>query len=491
MAEEMKPSLPHLYGWKFYPWARKFFNSTNKMNLLCAANQISKSSIMIRKAIHWATAPALWPKLWSRPPLTFVYGYPTKDVATLEWKKKWVPEFMPKEALKNHPIYGWKAEFSNGKIHSVNFNSNVSIFFKTYAMDVQDLQTVSSWSHFIDEELPDDLYSELQFRLAATDGYWHGVFTPTLGQEFWRQAIEEHGQYERFKGAMKQQVSMYDCLYYDDGTRSPWTEEQIKRAENSCKSEAEKLRRVFGRFVIDEGLKYPAFIRSEHFKKYHPVPKTWLIYVGCDPGSGGDNHPAAVCIVAVAPDFTMGRVIRGWRGDGVVTTVSDVVSRAKVMVSEVPLQVGAIKYDWASRDFYTISQEMGLDAQPAEKSHAIGEQVINVLFRNNMLYVYDLPELEPLAVELSTLKLSTPKQKAKDDFADAFRYAVTAIPWDWSAINGKKELPNARQKSEMDLRRENFFGSGEELTGVEDEMSRFNDLCEGYGGDDEFEGFEF
>jgi hypothetical protein len=32
------------------------------------------------------------------------------------------------------------------------------------------------------------------------------------------------------------------------------------------------------------------------------------------------------------------------------------------------------------------------------------------------------------------LRKDSPKNKAKDDFADALRYAITRIPWDWTAI---------------------------------------------------------
>jgi len=63
--------LPHLYSWPWYPWARAFFESRNKINLLCAANQISKSSTQIRKCIHWATATELWPSLWKTTPRQF------------------------------------------------------------------------------------------------------------------------------------------------------------------------------------------------------------------------------------------------------------------------------------------------------------------------------------------------------------------------------------------------------------------------------------
>jgi hypothetical protein len=482
----MRDELPHIYGWPFYKWAREFYDSRNRMNLICAANQISKSSTMIRKAINWSTSPTLWPHLWDKKPLTFWYGYPTKDVATAEFEKKWVPEFLPRGKMETHSLYGWKAKYKQGQILQIDFNCGPTIFFKTYGQDVADLQTGTVWAHFMDEELPEELYSELQFRLAATDGYWHGVFTPTLGQEFWRCAIEEHGQYERFKGALKLQVSMYDCLFYEDGTPSRWKVEQILRAIAACKSEAEVQRRVFGRFVIDSGLKYPAFVRGRHFtgRTPHHVPSDWLLYVGVDPGSGGDNHPAAYCLLAVRPDFQTGRVIGGWRGDGVVTDAGGLAKATQERVKQTKLTVGAVKYDYSCRDFYTLSQELGFDVQPAEKSHAVGEQVVNVLFRNDMIHVYDLPELEPLAVELSTLKLSTPKTKAKDDFADALRYAAVAVPWDWSVLSGVKEVVTEKELTQEDERRRLVLGVGEEMHGVDEEIAAFNELMgteEGYG----------
>ena len=43
--QEMVKNLPHLYGRKWYRWAKAFFDSCNRMNLLCAANQISKGAL--------------------------------------------------------------------------------------------------------------------------------------------------------------------------------------------------------------------------------------------------------------------------------------------------------------------------------------------------------------------------------------------------------------------------------------------------------------
>jgi hypothetical protein len=119
-------------------------------------------------------------------------------------------------------------------------------------------------------------------------------------------------------------------------------------------------------------------------------------------------------------------------------------------------------YDWASKDFKTISDRAGGGYIAADKDHERGEQVLNVLFKNDMLFIYETPALNKLAAELVGLRKETSKTKAKDDFADALRYAVTRIPWDWSAITGaklveeeeKKEPLNSMQQQIADRRKQ-------------------------------------
>lgn len=481
----LQENLPHLHGWKFYKWAQDYWDNTNRMQFICAANQISKSSTQIRKTIHWATASELWPSLWATKPLTFWYLYPTRDVAHVEFMKKWVPEFMPRNEYRHDdPKYSWKPEYFHSRIFAVHFNSGVSVYFKSYGQDVQDLQTGTVYWMALDEETPEELIPELTMRLAATDGYMSGVFTPTLGQEFWRRVIEERGKNEIFPQAFKRQVSMYDCLYYADGTPSPWTVEKIKRAEASCKSQAEIDRRVMGRFIVSEGLKYPAFDRTQNIKPGHPLPKNWMVFVGVDIGSGGDNHPSAISCVAVSPDFKQGRVFEGWRGDGLITTANDVVLKVQELIKPFQGQVMQIYYDSACRDFYTIAQGMGLPVEAAEKSHAVGETALNALFKSQMLYIYDYPQLDNLVIELAGLKADTPKKTAKDDFIDSLRYAISKIPWDWDSIVAKpgkavdtrtpREI--ARQE-ELDARRGMRAPVAEkDLVTVEQEMEAWNQL---------------
>jgi phage terminase large subunit-like protein len=432
----LREGLPFLYGWKWYKWAREFFESTNRLNFICAANQISKSSTQIRKAIDWATNQEKWPLLWRTRPLMFWYLYPTKDVATIEFKKKWVPEFLPRGTFKDDPVYGWKEEMDGKKIHAIHFNSGVSIYFKTYEQDVSHLQTGTCHAVFTDEELPMDLWDELQLRLAATDGYFSMVFTATLGQEFWRQVIEERGtSKELLKDSSKWQVSMYDCLEYEDGSPTTWTREKISRIERQCKSQQEILKRVYGRFVMEDGLKYPAYDREKNRGTSGEIPKDWHIYAAIDPGSGGaTGHPTGIAFVAVNPEHTRGRCFRAWRGDGIPTTASDALMKYLEMRGQ--LRVVRQFYDPASRDFYTIASRIGESFEAAEKHHEIGEQVVNALFKNSMLSLDDGdPEIDKMEVELTTIQKDMDKRRCKDDLADALRYTVSKIPWDWSVLN--------------------------------------------------------
>jgi len=484
---KLKKNLPHLYGYKFYPWARNFFESTNKINALCAGNQISKSSTQIRKVVYWATSPHLWPKLWPhmKHPRLFLYFYPSSYLATIEFENKWAPEFLPRQELKDHPIYGWRAEYRAKFIQTLKFNSGVTVAFKTYSQDVQDLQASTPAAVFIDEEPDDSLIPEIQARLFASDGYLHLAMTPTLGQEFFREVFEEKGQRERWKDAFKQQVSMYDCLKYEDGTNSFWTHERIQKIINSCKSEAEVKRRVFGRFVLDSGLKYAAFNPETNIISPVQIPVDWPVFIGVDSGSGGRfSHPSAYCFTAFRPDFRLAYVFKGRRFDGIVTTNSDLVQVVMEEKRELKNPVYGVFYDYSATDIRQIAYDMGETWIPAEKSHLIGEQFINVSMKNDMFKIFDTEELQPLVAELKSLKISTPKNQAHDDFCDAMRYSISKAPWDFSGISSQPiATPQQRTLTELEERRKAFFidETDQVMQNLEQEFEMWNELLDQTG----------
>lgn len=521
---QMKAELPHLYGMPWYNWAHEYFTSKNRKCFLTAGNQLSKSSSQIRKCIHWATAPDIWEELWPgllTKPNVFWYFYPTSDVAEEEWQLKW-SQFMPKGEMKDHPVYGWKEYRKNNKIYSIEFNSGVTVIFKTYAQSVTDIQTGTVYAIFLDEECPLTHWPEIQSRLNASDGYVSMVFTATIGQEYWRKTIEGKGSEELHPDADKWQVTLFQCLRYIDGSPSPWTFEKVKRAcaraasdpqaqaeIQRCENldELQKLvtslpdteiqRRILGKFVFAGGLKFETFRRERNTVKRHPLPTNWLVYGSVDYGSGGsDNHPAAMSFLGVSPDFKMGRVFKVRRMDGILTTAQDVLDEyIRVRGKLTPVMQ---TYDWASKDFHTFAARRGEPFSKAEKDQEWGVTTMNTLFKSGMLKIMveegeeseDGAELEKLITELCTLKSTTNKRDAKDDLCDTVRYNVMAVPWDWSVLDENlvdsverlKEPKPAPRKSEIDLRREMFFPKQENVDEVAVEMQEWDDLLNEFDG---------
>ena len=246
--KELMEGLPHLYN-PHYEWSLKFFNSTNRQNFLTAANQVGKSTVAIRKCIHWATASELWPKLWDTKPRLFRYMYPDKGTAHIEWLSKWAP-LMPQGVYKNHPKYGWREQLEKGKISKIFFNSGVIVDFKFYSQSVMDVQGSTVHAIFCDEEPPLDHFEEAIPRLSATNGYFHAVFTATRGQEYLRLTMEEQGTpKEKHPSAHKQQVSAYECLVHTDGSPGHKNKKDIDKEKSMYATQSAVDRRIYGRFV--------------------------------------------------------------------------------------------------------------------------------------------------------------------------------------------------------------------------------------------------
>jgi len=450
--QQRQDNLPHLYGMPWYDWAWEFFNNEkDSIQLLCAANQISKSSTQIRKCIYWATEKELWPKLWPghKHPNMFWYLYPSKDIATAEWKTKW-SQFMPSGSMRDDPKYGWKEHYDKKAIHHIDFNSGMTVYFKTYMQDAQLLQAGSVFSIFGDEELPEHLYDELMLRIGGTDGFFHMVFTATIGQLLWFRAMEMIGNdLEFLPQAWKRSVSMYECMEYQDGRPSPWNLERIKKIEARCKSTAEINRRVHGRFVKTEGRLFHAFDPTVNYVTPFPIPKGWARYAGVDIGSGGvSGHPSAICFIAVKPCLTEGYIYKAWRGDKIPTTAGDVFEKYHELLDEGETITRKV-YDYAAVDFGTISMRSGDPFQKAQKSHDLGHDLINTLLKNRMLHLFDNEEVRKLGSEWISVIETTPKNKRKDDLSDATRYACVEIPWDLTKIVPLGEDINSQPKEDL------------------------------------------
>lgn len=505
--EKREKGLPFLYGWKFYKWAREFFESKNKLNFICSANQIGKSSTQIRKCIHWATSPNMWWMLWPKMMNTsptwkpiFWYFYPSVKTLEQEVKTKWIAEQLPRGEYKDHPTYGWKLVIKNKEYHAIEFNSGCILYFKTYNQDIEDLQAGTVAAAWLDEECEVPMYNEIIARLFCTDGFLHMVFTATKGQRFWRDVIEGRGANEKLPSAFKRQLTMFDCQKYEDGTPSIWDTNKIRAIIDKCKSKAEILRRVYGKFVKDDSIKYPGFDIERNYvpypimldgKEFTGVPRGWLIYSGLDWGSGLDpevrqkNHKTAYSFVSVSPDFKKLRLFKCRRIDDMQTTAGDALR--EYINDRGKLQCVIQSYDWACKDFGIIAERSNEQFVPAQKNHEIGEEQLNTLFKTGMLKIYRSDEADKLVDELLTCTNVTPKNQQEDDLIDSLRYAITQIPIDYDSIK-REEIEaqeNAIKKSSNDRQPEgrptndrtstkDDFKEGE--LSIEDELSAWSEL---------------
>lgn len=485
---DLKEGLPHRHKHKQYKWSKEFWEDTNKEAFIVAANQIGKSSIHICRFIEWAGNKELWPKLWpGMEPNQFWYLYPNQDTVNAEFETKW-KQYLPAGKYKDHEWWGWKLLKEKQDIVGIKFNSGVIIYFKTYSQNVQNLQAGTIYAIGCDEELPIELRPELVNRLNATDGYFSMVFTATLGQEYWRKTMEpKESEEELHPDAFKINVSMYDCLEYADGSKSHWTREKIEKAKARCGTQAEILRRIYGRFVVSGGLLYEAFDYDRNTCEPHIIPSTWSVYTGVDIGSGGEKgHPAAITFIAVSPDYRMARVFRGWRGDGIPTTCSDILTKYRELRG--PLKPVLQQYDWQAKDFFEIASRIGETFVPANKNREVGKNLLNVLFKHGMLKIFrGDPELEKLSNEFMALLEGTAKTKAKDDFVDSCRYAAAMIPFDMTVIeeaivlvDGEIKEATVHEETEMEreIRERRAAFDAPQVDEMTEELDFWNGLLE-------------
>jgi hypothetical protein len=336
---------------------------------------------------------------------------------------------------------------------------------------------------YCDEEVPIKFYDEISNRRISKSGLLSAVFTPVLGQDFFYDVMEGKGDREKLKWASKYRVSLYDCLKYDDGTTSHITNDVIKRRIALCKSEAEVQRRVMGRFSKDVGLVYPFFDASKDIMEPKPVPRDWIYYAGIDLGSGGDNDPAAIIVIAVSPQYDEVIVVDGYLGDGAETTALDTANYYKDKIAT-KYNIACAYYDSADRDFYVFASGMGLPMQKANKVRDTGIRIINILMKNRLIKFFDCPATDYLVRDFSTMSFDRKDKKDVGHICDALRYALTSLPLDFTKIGinivGGEEGA-ASGTTFLDVikkgRNENIFWNGE-VDHTKERMNRIKQMDE-------------
>jgi hypothetical protein len=167
---------------------------------------------------------------------------------------------------------------------------------------------------------------------------------------------------------------------------------------------------------------------------------------------------------------------------GIPTDAGSVVKKYRDMVNHHGCNVTRVFYDWACADLKTIANSTGLFFEPADKSHATGERILNTLFESNMLKIMKVGSWEDLATQMETLTLDEIKRYAHDDIADALRYSLTKIPWEYTDLTGKPTPIPIVQKA--NTRHEHLIKPADTEESIEDELLEW---AEYLGGDDDWD----
>lgn len=456
---------------RLYKWQTEFLLNRNPLAFLTAANQIGKSTVHILKALNMAMRVDLWPYWFPRKkPTTFIYAYPDAKLATTEVEEKWVKVYLTRDKMANDARWGWRAYYdARGFIESLVFNTGVTIYFRFYSQSPQTLQAHSIDAVFLDEECPEAHYDELMVRTQATQaqgsGYVSMVFTATLCQPYLYHTMECQGlESEQFKGAWKRQISVFDCMQYTDGTPSEiWTEDYIQnKLLPRYRNQREINRRVMGKFVKDSALLHQEFDSLLNTEAAGSTRMDgWRTFIGIDFGTGGENgHSSAIAVVRVDQTYTQARCVHIWHSKRRRMTQSDLLLKYKDIASIVGSHWAFC--DSAATDFFTFAAREGIRIEMAEKSHEIGLNLLNSLFKNQQLkIVHPIFDTGQLIVELQTIDVNTKKNKRVDDAADALRYAMSRIPMRITPLDLEKSM-------EMDMTSVNprmMFYQGLDRTG--------------------------
>jgi phage terminase large subunit-like protein len=408
------------------------------------------STVQIVKCLNMAMRQDLWPYWFpKRKPKTFIYAYPSAALCSLELSEKWIKDYLPRGEMKQDPRFGWELhKDAKGQPEKITFNSGVTVWFRFYSQAPSSLQASTVDCIFLDEETPRAHYDELQVRTQATQaqgsGYTSMVFTATLGQQYLYDCMERQGTpHETFVGAWKRQISVFDCITYADGSPSEiWSKEYIEKdLIPKYRNERERARRLMGRFVKSSGILFEEFETKQNTEEQGITKMDgWRSFVGIDYGSGGEyGHSSAIVHVKVDPSYENIRVVDVWWSQKRRMTQGDLLVRYKMMAPK--FGVHNAFADWGATDLFTLAAREGVRLHKAEKSHDIGLNLLNALFKDAQLKIImgTSPHVGQLIQELSSVSEDTPKRHRLDDCADALRYAVSLIPMRLKSLKDSKK----------------------------------------------------
>ncbi|MCT4641591.1 MAG: hypothetical protein N4A33_04785 [Bacteriovoracaceae bacterium] len=470
-----KELLPHKY-YDLYDWQHEFIECTHHKQYLTAANQTGKTFSMMLKAFKMSADVEWREKQWGdNQPRMGWYILPDQKTIDDNFYTKWEPDILPRGEKKKKGKYRWQLVKSGGHVRGIYFpETQFTLSFVSFGASASNLQSRTLGFVIFDEE-PKELHkiAEIETRTLAYNDPVTGDpvsiivygFTPTIGHDRFRRIFsfndpnffnnipedikekyfedgylvnprnEKDEIEKKSKLIWKRRVSMFDCIKFRSGKPGRLTVSRIRQFIQAQPNARSIMIRVFGSFEKDDdgGLVYSAFNRMIHLQPYHDVfhhenVNTGFYTAGIDYGSG-TNHQSSIVISWISPDYKAVRIYKMWKGaKGVPTTADDVIKKYVEMTRGI--QIKFPFYDWAAADLREIAFRMGITLHKAQKNVELGTNLMNTLFKNNMIKILvrpgdDMPH--HLALELENITHDQKKRSRNDDLSDSLKYSLSGI----------------------------------------------------------------
>ena len=269
--------------------------------MLSAGNQLGKTYAAAAEVAMHLTGryPDWWDGIRFNRPVRWIVGSESGEltrngaqrllIGPPEQEENWGSGYVPRDAIKGHHRRQGVANALDSVSVAHISGGTSTLLFKSYDQGRTKWQADTADGVWLDEEPPDDVYSEAMTRTNTTQGPVMLTFTPLKGMStivarFLKPPADDNGA----KARTVVKMTIHEALHY--------TPEQRETIINSYPPHEREARAMgepmlgSGRvFAIDESrIKYEA-------EKYHPFPNWFAHIAGID---FGWDHPTAVAWLA-------------------------------------------------------------------------------------------------------------------------------------------------------------------------------------------------
>lgn len=352
-------------------------------------------------------------------------------------EKSLIPEiarWIPPSSLING---SWADSYSKG-LRVLTLANGSTLEFMSYEQDLDKFSSTSRHFVHMDEEPPQDIYTENTLRLMDTAGSWWMTLTPIEGMVWMYDDIYMKGKNNPDGNIDVIEVDSYDNPFLNkleiDSVMADLAPEEVDA-------------RIHGKFIRRGGLVFKTFDPAVHVIDPMIPPKNWTWYCSVDHGF---NNPTAWLWHAVSPDNVVVTFSEHYAREMTVNQHANVVQLRNAALNKFPdYFVGdpalAQRNGVTGTSIFQEYQKEGIYIMPGNNDVSTGINRINNYLRvnkDNKPQWFITRNCENLIHEMQRLRWKTWASKKterehnvfdeihkKDDHAcDSARYFFTMLP---------------------------------------------------------------